>query len=323
MKLDELLVQAKKHYPSTPVIKDHTEISNILKNSLIEELTSSPYQLPQVRSFLEKATQHFRFTIGSITLHVICSTSHEISEALLKRIMKRVQCLSSIYSIRPLEFWLIPCDIPKTMPLPHEHVSQKHMNGGYTYPSNGKIYIYRLEEFPKVMLHETLHHSPMDTRIWNAKSLHALYSFFNISWDQCPVNCSTNILPNEAVVETWAEVYQLVFMSMEMGVPFKLLWEKELQSAILQTAKLLKFQKDHTPVWKETTHAFSYIVLRSILLWNIDAFLELEIPYNSATVSTLMMNGFQKEIFQKGIQYALASPGIHGSSLRMTRFGDF
>lgn len=323
MKLEQLLVQTKKHYPSTPVNKEHRTLSAMLKSSLIEELTSSPYQLPQVRNFLEKATEHFLYTTGSIALHVIASKSDEISDAFLKRIMKRVQCLSSMYAIRPLEFWLIPCNIPKTMPLPHEHIAQKHMNGGYTYPSNGKIYIYRFEEFPKVMLHETLHHSPMDTQIWNARSLHALYTFFNISWDQCPVHCSTNILPNEAVVETWAEIYQLIFMSMEMGVPLKLLWEKELQSAILQTAKLLKFQEDHTPVWKETTHAFSYIVLRSILLWNIDAFLELEIPYSSAKLSTLMIDGFQKETFQKGIQYALSSPAIHGSSLRMTRFGDF
>lgn len=324
MKLEEVVSQAQLHYPThLKIIGSEELLPSSLKQSLIDELTSSPYQLPQVRKFLEASTHHLQWTLGLNTLHVIYPKTQSISKALLSRLMRRVHCLSTIYSIRPLEFWLIPCHIPKTMPHPHEHVTQQHMNGGYTYPSNGKIYLYRLEEFPKVMLHETLHHSPMDIKLWNAKSLHDLYTFFHISWDQCPTHCTTNILPNEAVIETWAELYQLIFMSIEMQIPFDLLWKKELQSAILQTAKLLKFQDNYTPEWKETTHAFSYIVLRAILLWNIHAFLELPIPYKSPSLSQLMIQGFKTPTFQKALELVRASPSMHDSSLRMTRFGDF
>ena len=79
-------------------------------------------------------------------------------------------------------FWL-GSETPRKFPKKGEPLSAKHLNGGYTMPCSTKgIFIYRLEEATRVLIHEILHAACLD-----------------------PPDASLEV--REATVETWAELF--------------------------------------------------------------------------------------------------------------------
>jgi hypothetical protein len=217
-----------------------------------------------------------------------------------------------------LDYVLVPYDhdrkVPKGTPF-----SPENINGAYTYPSRGKVFVYRYEEFPKVFLHETCHHLSFHTDHWDTVALMKLYQAFSINPQGCPLRCSTDILPNEAVVEAWAEIYHLKFMAHELGVSFGDLLKKEVQHALSQSKKVLEYQKKNYPLWKESTHTFSYVVLRTILLAHWHEFAKLPLPYNTVDVTNFMITKYNEPSFQSHLDAAR----VRSDSMRMTYFGDF
>jgi hypothetical protein len=174
-------------------------------------------------------------------------------------------------------------NIPKTE---NDVISPNHVNTGITTscPLNGEIAIYRLEEWFKVFIHESMHtlgldFSKMDVKVSEDKLREIFY-------------IPTPILLFEAYTEFWARVMNAVIVSFQwsegdlssflLSVDFLLAYER-VHSAF-QMNKLLTHMKleyadlytDPTLLdrYREETNAFVYYIITAILMSNYPEFIQ-------------------------------------------------
>lgn len=196
--------------------------------------------------------------------------------------IKQVIVTTKLFEIDSrLVIHFICCPDKRYFPSHSSSISPKHINGGFTNTSHNEIYITRTEEYPKVIIHEVLHHCEKIHGEFSHQNISMLKSIFNISHE-------TTLIPNEAVVELWATILATSFMSLETNIPFKLLLDAEIKHSICQSKKLLK--KQGKAEWVETTNAYCYIVFKTILLLNIDKFFEkYTFPYDDSYITTFLI----------------------------------
>jgi len=151
-----------------------------------------------------------------------------------------------------------------------ENLLPIHINSGCTVKGTNKlIYIWRYEEWKKVLIHELIHYLDLDipNKQQNTNAL-ATYVLDNYNIDGYP-------LPNEAYTDTLAILIHSELFNLDIN--------KEINFSCFQASKLLKLFKhknmqdlfDKKYVIKQKTSAFSYYVLKSILLFNKDKFCDL------------------------------------------------
>ena len=300
---------------------------------LVEEIGDSKYTLEGVKEFLGRCKRKVRFSMNCITIDVVCN---KISKKLLEQITRtlyRTNAICRMFKItrnnQPYPILLVPFDEPRTKPENmSDIVEPKHVNGGYTYINNGNIYIYRLEEWPKVVLHELLHNVPKLQMIpWSNITIKQLYNVFDINTSGCPDHCSTSLEPTEGVIEAWAVFLHTVFMSLEMPdkdfyslLKDEIKWNDKHIEWILSKKEIYKNKK-----WNETSHIFSYIVLRGIILHHLDSFLKLSIPYDETKLSLFWIEKWQniKDKYNKNNKNNINNiNNKNNTTLRMSKYGD-
>lgn len=292
-----------------------------VRQRMHHELSQNPYILGGIRQLIDNTLSYITFASKNIELRVIGDVT-TMDTVTCRKLCKRVSCIQSMYPTNPskLIVWIFLNDEKRVMPEQGEVVKQKHINGGYTYLNGNEIFVLRREEYPKVVLHETLHHTSHHMHQWDSSDLKRLYNAFHISYDQCAHSmhsCNTDLAPNEAIIECWAEMFHIAFLSIEYNLPFKKLYETELSFAFAQACKVLQYQRRHHPVWKETTHAYSYMVLRTMLLYTFASWYRNR--QTSGSLTTLMIATFNNP----HVQEKLRGSSPTSKTLRMTLFGDF
>lgn len=159
----------------------------------------------------------------------------------------------------------------KYLPLDkYDKITCNNINSGlcYIYSSEKdiNIIIHRKEEFFKVLIHELLHLYniiPYDNNSYEyEKSQHLLYGH------------DLDINMNESLVELNALILNCIVIHKISKIPFYNLIKREYIYSILTTKKLfnhfeIKKFSDIEIKWKETTHAFSYFIIKTLLLSNI------------------------------------------------------
>jgi hypothetical protein len=290
-----------------PTIKANIEtraLSAEVRQHLLAEIADSRYtrDLPSVKVFIESAMYHMVAShpeVG-VSLNMILPSVTHVIEMRLQRWFRRATCLlRSFRSRHPfITVWLIPAPAPRTFPRRGEEFDAYHINGGYTYVNNPTIYIYRIEEMPKVLLHELLHNTEIDTRWGSTVELERIFGL------------ETPVLPNEAVVETWAEICHCWCVARELRLSFTKLITIEQQYAAQQGARVLAYQRKYfSGGWREKTNAFAYFVFRAILLRHWREFMLLREP---TEITALILKGAS----------SMKWPFPKGASGRMTRLGD-
>lgn len=166
----------------------------------------------------------------------------------------------------------------KGAPLDREHANTAFTMACPIEAVNG-IYIFRKEEWFKVLIHETFHSLGLDfARMPEDIANKALFSIF-------PVRCDYRFY--EAYTETWATILHSLFLALgSKGAVYPQL-EKclyiERMFSIFQKEKLLghqqfKYAELCSTVsagrYKENTQVFSYFVLKSIMLFHCNDFIE-------------------------------------------------
>jgi hypothetical protein len=159
------------------------------------------YTLDSVCSYISTCTTHIIVSLPHVRFHVIYpKDTMELNITQLHMVCRRIDALLHIHDFQgELEYFMVPIDYPRLFPTSGP-VKPSHINGAYTYVHSNAIYIYRQEEYPKVALHEACHHLKYDTRSWSRSSIAKLKSAFQI-------DASVTLLPNEAVIEAWANIY--------------------------------------------------------------------------------------------------------------------
>lgn len=288
------------------------------RSRLHHEMVSNTYVLPTLSDMIATATSYTCFDAPTIQLRVVGNITPLDVRTCIK-VCRRVTCIQALYPTTParLIVWLFLTTPKRYMPKSGP-VEPIHINGGYTYIKGNEIYVLRREEFPKVILHEVIHHTSLHKHTWDPSSLKALYRSFDISEDACGVHmhtCSTRLEPNEAVVEAWAEMFHMAFLSIEYGIPFDAIYKTEMEHAFQQSRKLLRYQHKAMPKWREGSHAYAYIVIRTILLYTFEQWHTL----HSRDTTRVILETFHNPRYREHIRTAKITDR---TSLRMTWFGD-
>jgi len=195
--------------------------------------------------------------------------------------------------------YLYLTDLKKTLPTKRgEPITQMHANTAFTTACQKEtdIYVFRYEEWFKVLIHETFHCLGLDfSHIDNARTRDAILKLF-------PVNSEVNL--SETYCEVWAELFNTLFvvfsqnngshgisnmenmiaqtedyLDMErlfslfqsckvlhfFDVPYEDLFHKEGDTMEKKEARKSKF--------REQTNVLSYYIIKCILLFSIDDFL--------------------------------------------------
>ena len=326
MNITSFIKLIKQYYPKEDSTNTHTNQYSIaeidttqeVKSSLIKEFTNSKFTLPNeiTMPFINnKTSHHIKISYDKIILNCVAPYKETPPLRYLLRIVKRLVCLTRMFSIdKTYTIWLLPMNHNRRFP-DGTQVEPIHINGGFTYVQGTTIYVYRYEECAKVLLHELLHHSPFDTHgKWTNDQINGMRSV-------CSIHNTVELNINEAIVEFWAVLFECLFVSYEYEIPYKMLIKKEQDWSILQTAKLLKYKDKYFTLWQESTNAYCYIVLKTLLLTNYEDFLKISVPYTTSHLYDFIVSHYNKNIKNKKVA-TNHKVKIENTSMRMTLFGD-
>jgi hypothetical protein len=192
-----------------------------------------------------------------------------------------------------LTFFIYHTSLTKELPLSNiEVLSEPNINTGFTRTcqSNAEIVVYRMEEWFKVLLHESMHNFGLDfSDMDNTNCKNKILSLF-------PVKSEVNLY--EAYTEFWARIMNVVFCSYsnarqkhnmnELLTNAEFFLNFERIFSFYQMVKILNFmdleydlliqKKTHTDsirrsLYKENTNVLAYYIVTTILLNNYEDFL--------------------------------------------------
>ena len=270
---------------------------------LLQELKSTRFCPPKIIKYVEKCNQYVKISSGPIALHYIYKDSLDESLYKILRTLKHCNLIHQDCKMHKhfniyIAFTRYKRYICKTKP-----IDSVNINGGFTNTSLNDIFILRKEEYTKVIIHEMLHHAKeIHNDNWPQIYKKELKKEFNISH-------LTKLEPNEAVVELWATIYYILFLSFEYNVDFKTLLNVELQYSMSQSNKLLK--KQNAEPWIEYTNSYCYIIFKTILLI---AYMKSKLPQNTPEAICKYLITHKDDIIIKNEKY--------DKSLRMMKLSD-
>ena len=203
----------------------------------------------------------------------------------------------------------------------------KNVNSGFTYPSleSGITFIYRMEEFFKVFIHESIHYYGIDKALHKEFNSNASYNkfigLFNISNKN-----SVDIGINEAITEFWTFILYLCVISYKKEInysdfinKFERLYILEMVHLIFQLVKILNYNKltysqfisKSNIHYSETSHIFSYYIVKTVLVYNHEELLKsniFEITLNTSNKLNITLkhdNNSIDKLFNSLSKYAL------------------
>ena len=224
-----------------------------------------------------------------------------------------------------LSIYIYLTDLKKTIPELNRGnesevpISQEHANTAFTMACpaarENEITIFRKEEWFKVLIHETFHSLGLDFATLPEKpAIHAMFSIF-------PIKCDLRLY--ETYCESWAEIINVVFVCVKKYRHT----DEYRNNSILQIPKLVKmiengmhterifsvFQsvkvlahykltytdlydttnsaKNRKRQYTEKTSVFSYYILKSIVLFYYNDFIEWCSVHNRGTIQFKKMPG--------------------------------
>lgn len=281
------------------------EIENIPKGKLYNDIDKIFIQIIE-NTLIQQKT--FKMTIGARTIYVSFfddkSKSHSSKkwDDYLKKIYMWLTIISTISSnlcVKNLYVYIYLTHEKKQYPPnPATELGTTHANTAFTTSctSNTEIHIYRQEEWFKVFIHETFHSYGLDfSTMNNGPANKKMREIFGVQGD---------VRLFESYCEIWGEIIHLCFLAhFEMVHSPK--WENlelfvekvrnmlvyEIVFSQLQSAKVLKHnhltyddiihhREKVSRKYKEKPAMFSYHVIKSILLFFANDFIEWTMIHN-------------------------------------------
>ena len=271
----------------------------------LQESSNSYLNFAFAYKYADTCKHCYHITCVGTEINMYVLMNAKITPKIKKQFFKnlyRVCLISAIYGIsKPFNFYIIMNPLKRYMPSKKDDVIDAvNMNGGYTYINKNNIYIIRKEDYAKVMLHELLHHNTsMNYEDWDASNIRRLKEHFKIHEEML-------LLPNEAIIETYACILNTIFYSIETP--------KGVETATNSLSENLKRDQEHSlclakriidkqdgrdgGVWNEKTHSFCYIVFKTILYVYFNQFLKIY-RYQNDTVITDFLLQYSPKIYRR------------------------
>jgi len=242
----------------------------INSNDIEHHLKHNKFMSKSIMEFILEYEFLYNLTIDKINIYF---PNNQFDIKLLKKIVKIIELFKNISckDSPNVYIWLLP--LKKTLPSASEEKSLNPININSGMSDGRNIYIWRIEECCKVLVHELIHHYELDFGQIFDDNLN------NISKMVCKsINLKNkNINLNEAYTEALATIVMCIIESNSI-ISMKDLLLKNLQLAMTNAAKILNyfgyksaqelFVKNNI-LFRETTNAFSYYIIKSLLLYKI------------------------------------------------------
>ena len=269
------------------IVNNHLKSSAYIDSELINFiLTNSKCKIVTYKNIINGKTYMFDFIIYN----------NEISITNLDLIVeKMLLVLQLIITISRNEtrngqhvtFFLTP--FQKKLNLNNNAIlGAKNVNSGFTYPYlvNGVTFIYRKEEFFKVFIHESIHYYGIDKVLHKQLNSNTNYNKF-INLFNIGTEYIAKIGINEGLTEYWTFIIYLTALSYKKTITlanfiyeFERLYKLELLHILFQVVKILNYNKltysqfltkstaNSSNKYKETSHIFSYYIVKTLLVYN-------------------------------------------------------
>ena len=146
--------------------------------------------------------------------------------------------------------YLLLTTFKKYFPSDNIIIDVDHVNSGYTDINKQIIFIWRLEEFEKVLFHELIHLFNVDCRNNN------IDLNFNIDG---PTNYY------ESITDFWGILYNLIYISIIIKKKIKILFEIEfafIQNQAITLYNYYNLNSISNNIIKQNTAAFTYYILK-------------------------------------------------------------
>jgi len=246
-------------------------IINFINNIIINIKINNNYQFEYKKycnsRFVDKKIINLQF-IYSLLIEwnnnnkIIIKTNVKNIKSIILKIKILIYLIEYIKSIsinsdKSVFIILILSNLKKIYPIKKKIITSKNVNSGYTDFTNNVIFIWRYEEFEKVLFHEIIHFCKLD------KSTHYISNIINTD------NNSHNYF--EAITDLYAILYHIIYISIITKIELKILLELEISYIKNQAMKLNNFFNLQN--WKnkpnkyinQNTSAFSYYILKYLL----------------------------------------------------------
>lgn len=236
------------------------------KQKLIDELKDGRFCPATIVKYCKEKCNNYT-KISHIDENIIYNIySRNLSKkklAKIKESYKQACCLCKYFGLsKNFNIHLVLAPHKRLFPSMKKLINVENINGGFTSVTGNDIYVFREEEFPKVILHELLHHSPVHSEVWTKYQMDELKHAFKILPNM-------RLVPNEAVIEVFATIINCIFVSLVYKQPLKKIINTEIHHSILQSNKFLTKQSQlPSGLWNEYTNSFCYIVFKTIMLIN-------------------------------------------------------
>lgn len=227
------------------------------KNKLKSYFTGD-FNIKDVIDYIDNITDIYEFTNTNITVIVYYNKKEKIDFDFIRRVINRG---ITILKDKIIKIILLLSPAKKILET-NKVLSPNNANSGFTFISSNEIFIFRKEEFPKVILHELIHHDKnIQNNNFKQENKQLLLSKFNIRPD-------CKLILNETIIELWATIIHLSFVSKEYKVDFKQLLQTELAYSLFKCHQLFEIQKKQpNQLWYDKCNIYCYIIFKTILFY--------------------------------------------------------
>lgn len=213
-----------------------------------------------IKNFVEKSTTTSQtYVYDNDSLCVMTYDRSIENSSKHKQIIQTVGDLLNFINVpKGFECYLFLIDEPKVLK-EDEWPERKNVNSGFATPHSNEIFIYRSEEYERVILHECIHALGLD---WD---LHTNTNIAKTLFNCWKLEDDSVLYPHlfEAWTELYAEWLYFVFYAKPTD-NLPILWDCQRawqdNQAIQILARYKKIDK-----WIENTNVFAYYVLKACL----------------------------------------------------------
>lgn len=280
------------------ILKSYNDINSVLKILRYSNFSS-------FNSYDIKKLEKYIFTYGSNKVNFIVDNS--ISTINIVYLAKITFIFLGFFNITNHEQNIFIVLSNKNKQISNGILGSKNVNSGFTIINSGDIYLYRKEEIVKVLIHELIHATKNDlSDNISLKYSEKVKKIFGLD----------NILVNESFTEFRATIMNLLFNIAYIDYYnntdyiFKLNFYlfNEIKHSIIQTLKIMDHNRINNLLsiknYREKSNIFAYYVLKSILLYNINIYLDNIIIRNNSNdlffinkvFSKFYLNNFTSEL---------------------------
>jgi hypothetical protein len=280
--------------------------------------------------YFEKCNRAYHITYNNINFYILSvkAITKKARQHLYNSIY-RVFLIKKLFDIKPttqtFNYYMLMNPLKRKLPNKAEdRIGAANINGGFTFVNSNNIYIVRKEDYEKVILHELLHHHrDIHFEEWSHKNIKQIKNICGIADEQL-------LIPNEAIIETYAIILNVIFYSIEHNMSFAA-FKKVLAEDRKQNIAIVKkiLDKKGNNKWYEKTHAYCYIVLRAIFYIYFKEFAKIYRYNNDNDITSFILMYFPK-VLRKAKEYGCGngsgSSGSSGSNnkyIKQTIFNNF